>query len=195
MMSNGSNQSIEQKHTVLRHLCCQGIRIENHAQDTTTYNLQNETSSSCGMFRLQSTSTSPLIFSNKWVRSRRCGCFVTWFCYQLIAKPGNKTAAPSWPDPNILDACNLFNSRLFTKLFSLKKLPCRYKPYCNCSMERWICYMLCLTHWGSVTHICVSTLTVIGSDNGLLPGRRQAIIWTNARILLIKPLGTTSLKF
>ena len=34
-----------------------------------------------------------------WVRSRRGGCLVTWFCYQLIAKPGNKTAAPSWPDP------------------------------------------------------------------------------------------------
>ena len=34
-----------------------------------------------------------------WVRSRRCSCLVTWFCYQLIAKPGNKTAAPSWPDP------------------------------------------------------------------------------------------------
>ena len=27
-----------------------------------------------------------------WVRSRNCGCLVTWFCYQLIAKPGNKTA-------------------------------------------------------------------------------------------------------
>ena len=27
----------------------------------------------------------------------RCGCLVTWFCYQLIAKPGNKTAAPHDP--------------------------------------------------------------------------------------------------
>ena len=46
-----------------------------------------------------------------WVRSRNCGCLVTWscyqncgclvtwFCYQLIAKPGNETAAVSWPDP------------------------------------------------------------------------------------------------
>ena len=34
-----------------------------------------------------------------WVRSWRCGCPVTWFCYQLIAKPVKKTAAPSWPDP------------------------------------------------------------------------------------------------
>ena len=35
----------------------------------------------------------------EWVRSRMCSCLVTWFCYHLIAKPGNKTAAPSWPDP------------------------------------------------------------------------------------------------
>ena len=47
-----------------------------------------------------------------------------------------------------------------------------------------------LTHWGRMTRICVGNLTVIGSDNGLSPGRRQAIIWTNAGILLIGPLGT-----
>ena len=41
-----------------------------------------------------------------------------------------------------------------------------------------------------MTHIFVSKLTIIGSDNGLSPGRRQAIIWTNAGILLIGPLGT-----
>ena len=47
-----------------------------------------------------------------------------------------------------------------------------------------------LAHWGRVTHICVSKLTIIGSDNGLSPDRRQAIIWTNAGILLIGPLRT-----
>ena len=47
-----------------------------------------------------------------------------------------------------------------------------------------------LTHWGRVTHICVSELTIIGSDNGLSPERRQAIIWTSAGILLIGPLRT-----
>ena len=45
------------------------------------------------------------------------------------------------------------------------------------------------THWGRVTHVCVSKLTIIGSDNGLAPGRRQTIIWTNDGILLIGPLG------
>ena len=47
-----------------------------------------------------------------------------------------------------------------------------------------------LTHWSRVTHICVGKLTIIGTDNGLSPGRRQAIIWTSAGILLIGPFGT-----
>ena len=53
-----------------------------------------------------------------------------------------------------------------------------------------IMFMITLTHWGRVTHICVSNPTIIGSDNGLSPSRRQAIIGTNAGILLIQPLGT-----
>ena len=39
-------------------------------------------------------------------------------------------------------------------------------------------------------HICLGKLTIIGSDSGLIPGGCQAIIWTNAGILLIGPLGT-----
>ena len=46
------------------------------------------------------------------------------------------------------------------------------------------------THLGRVTHICVGNLTIIGSDNGLSPGRRQAITWTNAGLLSITPWGT-----
>ena len=46
-----------------------------------------------------------------------------------------------------------------------------------------------LTHWGRVTHICVSRLTLIVSDNGLSPDRRQSIIWTNDGIRYIGPLG------
>ena len=39
-----------------------------------------------------------------------------------------------------------------------------------------------------MTHICVGNLTITGSDNGLSPD--QAIIWTNAGILLIGSLRT-----
>ena len=47
-----------------------------------------------------------------------------------------------------------------------------------------------LTHLGQVTHICVHKLTNIDSDNGLSPGRCQAIIWYNVGILWIGPLAT-----
>ena len=49
---------------------------------------------------------------------------------------------------------------------------------------------LILIPWGRVTHICVVKPTIIGSDSGLSPGRRQAIIWTNTGILSTGPLGT-----
>ena len=43
-----------------------------------------------------------------------------------------------------------------------------------------------------MTQICVSKLTIIGRDNGLSPGWRQAIVWTNAGILII---STSETKF
>ena len=41
-----------------------------------------------------------------------------------------------------------------------------------------------------MTHISVSKLTIIGSDNGLAPVRHQAITWTNAGKLLIGTFET-----
>ena len=45
---------------------------------------------------------TPIEIDLIWVRSQRCACLVTWFCYQMIAKPGNKTGPPSWPDLYIM---------------------------------------------------------------------------------------------
>ena len=45
-------------------------------------------------------------------------------------------------------------------------------------------------NWSRGTHICVGYLTIIRSDHGLSPSRREDIIWTNAIILVIGPLGT-----
>ena len=48
-----------------------------------------------------------------------------------------------------------------------------------------------LTHCrGRMTHICVSKLTIIVSDERMSPGRHQAIIWTNPGILFMRILGT-----
>ena len=43
-------------------------------------------------------------------------------------------------------------------------------------MSYMVSHVCVLTHWGRVTHICVDNLTTIGSDTGLSPDRRQAII-------------------
>ena len=71
----------------------------------------------------------------------------------------------------------------------------------NRNPPKFLMDSLCMKPWGSVElpqknpyltawHICVSKLTITSSDNGLSPDRRQAIIWTNAGILLFAPLGT-----
>ena len=61
-------------------------------------------------------------------------------------------------------------------------LTSRSDSECTMATSPWILGKH-LTHWGRTTHICVGKLTTIGSDNGLAPSRRQAIIWTNAVML------------
>ena len=58
------------------------------------------------------------------------------------------------------------------------------------SLSMWMYLIIFLTHWLREMHICISNLTIIGSNNGLSPGRRQTIIWSNAGILLTWHLGT-----
>ena len=71
------------------------------------------------------------------------------------------------------------------------KLPLSQNPVAPCNfLNEGIKLMELLTHWGQVTHIYISKLTIIGSDNGFLPGLCQAIIWTNDNILPITSQGT-----
>ena len=58
------------------------------------------------------------------------------------------------------------------------------------SMLKIKCWFSSPSFRGRVTHISVSKITIIGSDNGLSPGRCQAIIWTNTGIMLIGPRQT-----
>ena len=74
--------------------------------------------------------------------------------------------------------------------FSVKKVHLKMSKCHPNNDSHFFLDLSLLTHWGRVTLICVSKLTIIGSDNGLSPGRRQAIIKTNAGILLIGTLGT-----
>ena len=52
--------------------------------------------------------------------------------------------------------------------FGMENDYCSVKNQINVSVTFVI---ISLTHWGRMTHICVGKLTIIGSDNGLSPGR------------------------
>ena len=101
--------------------------------------------------------------------------------------------SPLWFKPMVTFVnWNIWNKIQWNLIQNRKKL----KKYIRNTMHEMLTtllrpqYVNVLTHWGRATHIWVSKLTIIGSDNDLLPGQRQAIIWTNDGILLIKPIGT-----
>ena len=75
-----------------------------------------------------------------------------------------------WTEGNQFQ-CIPIKTKDFLPRYALKMSSSNCQPFCPC--------LTLLTHWRQATHICVGKLTIIGSDNGLSPGRRQAIIWTN----------------
>ena len=97
---------------------------------------------------------------------------------------GTYEIAVRWMPQNTFDA----KSTLVQVRIWCHQATSHYLTQCWCQVL--CCYIAPLTHWGRVTHLYIIKLTTIGSDNGLSPGHRQAIIWTNAGILLIGPIGT-----
>ena len=104
---------------------------------------------------------------------------------------------------HLLKYCSFSNQQLHYKYdhsiycqLNIKLISCLNwkKKFVSKSDSIMISASIHLTHWVRVTHICVGKLTIIvtiiGTDNGLSPEGRQAIICTNAGILLIGPLGT-----
>ena len=94
-----------------------------------------------------------------------------------------------WTNHKILSIGSLgtnFSESMFTFTKCIWKCHL-WNGHFKLSPGRWVNYFLSVpaARWGRVAHICVCKLTIIGSDNGFSPGRRQAIIWTNAGILFI----------
>ena len=96
----------------------------------------------------------------------------------------------------MLETENIFKRSLTNDDYNGKhtcfKVSTAFDGFVQCLLTGWhhSKWLALSTHWGRVTYIYVSRLTITGSDNCLSPGRRQAIIWTNAGVLLIGTLGT-----
>ena len=133
------------------------------------------------LFAPQNLTMSTILFRSCWVPFQKPPIFTTWClmtpshylkqCWFLICE------VPWHLPESILTA-----SAQATLYNEFKNYTFTWLPYLPVAIV--------LTHWGRVTHICVSKLNSIGLDNGLSSGRCQAIIWTDAGILLIWPLGT-----
>ena len=107
--------------------------------------------------------------------------FSSFLIKSIEAIKGNKFLIP------VRSGYSVYRYPLIGTVFPLTVPHIRtYNYYYHLFIYQRIQLLTFLTHWGRVTHICVSELTTIGSDNGLSPGRRQAIIWTNAGIMLIR---------
>ena len=105
----------------------------------------------------------------------------------------NNTGNLQYTDNNILSKAPMINLVLGSKIteYSASKI-CWWVNTKNIQINSSfvISYKSPLTHWCWMMYICISNLTIIGLDNGLLPGWHQAIIWTNVGILLVRTLGT-----
>ena len=109
----------------------------------------------------------------KWFRSRNCGRLVTWFCYQLIAKPGNKTATVSWPDPNI-----------YLYFYQLTTLRCTWSWNPSSGTAR---------NW--LSH----TINMSAADDLVMQGARASVslvlTWFSQSIQISQPGGLTKRKW
>ena len=102
----------------------------------------------------------------------------------------NELNQPGQTPANLRSRCIIFCRRYYhdyhfvidsAKNVSINNVMSHYH---HCHGPHWY-----LTRWGRMTHVGVSKLNIADSDNGLSPDRRQAIILTNAGILLIWRLG------
>ena len=105
----------------------------------------------------------------KWTFSFMCW----WKCAQLTRMFTLWQSHVVWPITN-------------TDVLSFQKIPVRSPSVCETAETGMRSVSLGYIY----IYTYARKLSTIGSDNGLSPGRRQAIIWTTARIMLIEPLGT-----
>ena len=138
--------------------------------------------------------TYQIFLSAHQVKPRYCGFHMshhwgqmTHICVGKLIIFGSDNGLSSGQRQAIILGRNFSEILNEIKTFLLKKI-CLKMPSAKCCLFRL--GLNVLTYWGQATHICVGKLTIIGSDNGLLPGRHQAIFWTIAGILLIGPFVT-----
>ena len=97
----------------------------------------------------------------------------------------NKVPLPAQFDKHNVLRLNQISGNLKTKANGVESLRSEIDSFSSSCWFNWN-NRYNRQYVGRVTHICVNKLTISSSDNGLSPGRRQTITWTNAGILLFE---------
>ena len=118
-----------------------------------------------------------------------------WHNIVYSIRPDSRFAPSQWETPSLCnDVSHLLGASLESALsmtvMKVEDLPIAHNSFFVRHLRVFRGNRPPLTHWGRVTHICVSKLTIIGSDNDLSPSQCQAKFWTNAGILSIQTLAT-----
>ena len=101
------------------------------------------------------------------------------FLFSLVSK-SQATNLVVWVQFHIVEDCHDHDGRHWWHYCSDGTKKAMVAFGFNTNMLSWYVLILfislkpVLTHWGRVKRICVCNLTIIGSDNGLWPCRRQA---------------------
>ena len=101
---------------------------------------------------------------------------------------------PMWLDMTCLEYITViiwleFGSGILITFGKFLDINSFWKQVITCNLFCWSHTKIWFFHWGPVTHTYFSKIIIIDSDNGLSPGRRQAIIWTSGGMLLTRTLG------
>ena len=99
-----------------------------------------------------------LTYKCTWVKSWNCGCLVTWFCYQLIAKPGNKTAAPSWPHPHVHTDVLSFSNEVLQRSDGLEEI----------SFLNWRLSLILFLTWIVIFLVLIKGVSSLGKVWGVM---------------------------
>ena len=137
-------------------------------------------------------------YHNDWCQNDKSqsGCLSYWqgiwgSLTQYLGLIDTVSGAHDMTDKTVTGYCQLgiFSCQSMTHYSTTHLMDEEYTWFVLCC--GWLRGRLCCG-WlrGRVMHMYVSKLTIIVSDNGLAPSWRQGIIWTNAGILSIGPLGT-----
>ena len=113
----------------------------------------------------------------------------------LLNVPGpcvKQPVALKYPGLNVVIRINKWINKEINRINVVRGIRFVYAlPFCISDIKIMVWHTIGIKMlYVAFTHSGRIKLTITGSDNGSSPGRRQAIIWTNAGILIIGPLCT-----